>query len=192
MKQKPDSRRCGLNNKRRIYAACLSLFFFFSTNGARRDRHRYRYYLRSFHPRFGDNDFPCSAGARARDREISFANFIFAMPLLFAYLLRPSALSFVRVAVERSRRSVGFHRDTMMNAATSASRRETAWFVAAPYMAYITGIARKLGFTRFRVYVVALGALSLSLSPPLPFLSARRERENAGFIRAPFRAIFFP
>lgn len=43
-------------------------------------------------------------------------------------------------------------RHTMTNAAMSASRRETAWFVATPYMAYITGIARKLGFTRFRVY----------------------------------------
>lgn len=59
---------------------------------------------------------------------------------------------------------VGFHRDTMMNAAMSASRRETAWpaVVRAIRMWRIlyTRIARKLGFTRFRVYTALLDVFS--------------------------------
>lgn len=72
--------------------ASLSLFFFFSTNGARRDRHRYRFIIsvRSFHPRFGDNDFPCSAGARARPRDL-ICEFYFrdASPLRFTFFTLP-------------------------------------------------------------------------------------------------------
>lgn len=59
----------------------------------------------------------------------------------------PSPLAFVRVRRPNGWAGVqvGLHSDMMMNAAMSAVARETAWFVAAPYTAYITRIARKLG-----------------------------------------------
>lgn len=129
--------------------------------------------------------------ARTRDREISFANFIFAMLLLFAYLLRPSALSFVRVAVERSQEVGRFssrHDDECCNVRLEA--RNSMVCSRAVYGVYYGDCPKA------RVYEISrlrrCSRCSLSLSLPLPFLSARRERENAGFIRAPFRAIFFP
>lgn len=107
-----------------------------------------------------------------RDREMSFAIFysrnVATIRLLSSFLR--SLLRRVVVYRERRGSRVDFHRDTMMNAAMSASERETAWFVAsrarARIVSYTCRIAQKLGFTRFR------------LSQPLSRCFSRRTRER--------------
>lgn len=111
-----------------------------------------------FFPRPAYVRSPLCARRAQSGREMTFANFVLAtrpdasgpfLPPLF-----PRAPSFVRARKGKGGGRDEFHRDAMTNAAMSASRRETAWFVrfvrADAANTVLRDCPKARGFTRFR------------------------------------------